>query len=63
MSRQFDFQNLDLYSCQDFDILRVVSSEPLKTLVGTADPTDVSSINNEEEFLYQKSTHMPSECF
>lgn len=45
MSRQFDFQNLDLYSCQDFDNIRGVSSEPLKTLVGTAaDSTDTPTI-------------------
>jgi len=37
MSREFDFQNLDLYSCQDFDNLRTPTSQPLKTLVGTAD--------------------------
>ncbi len=64
MSKQFDFQNLDLYSCQDFDNFRVVASEPLKTLVGTAtDPTDDSCINKEEEFFYQKSTQMLTECF
>lgn len=56
-SKSYDFNNLDLFSCQDLDNYGSLSPEHNKPLMITAIPlTDGTSLYNQEDFFYQKST-------
>jgi hypothetical protein len=63
-SRSYDFNNLDLFSCQDLDNYGSLSPEHSKPQMITAiPPSDGTTLYNQEEFFYQKSSQNLVSCY